>query len=152
MPRVVRENSLSLVFLALFAAALGGQAYSGHLAFNEHAREHGTETYSFGRYLASSDFAQAVTENWQSEYLQFALSILATVRCVQKGSNESKRLEDAGRETLKKQRLGSYASADSPRLARAGGWRTALYSNSLILVMAALFLGSWSAQSVAGWS
>jgi hypothetical protein len=150
--RFLRENSLSLFFLALFLAALGGQAYSGHLAFNEEARDHGAETYSFGRYLASSHFAQAVTENWQSEYLQFALFILATVWLVQKGSNESKRLDDAGKETLKKQRLGSYARADSPLLARVGGWRTALYSNSLIIVMALLFAGSWAAQSVTGWS
>ncbi|MEU4738714.1 DUF6766 family protein, partial [Streptomyces fradiae] len=26
-----------------------------------------------GRYLTSADFAVAVTENWQSEYLQFFL-------------------------------------------------------------------------------
>jgi hypothetical protein len=30
--------------------------------------------------------------------------------------------------------------------------RTFLYSNSLLLVMFAIFLGSWFAQSVTGWS
>jgi hypothetical protein len=53
---------------------------------------------------------------------------------------------------MERQQLGSYAKANSPSLARVGGWRTTLYSNSLILVMALLFLGSWSAQSVSGWS
>ncbi len=31
------------------------------------------------RYLTSSEFAVRVTENWQSEYLQFLLFIFATV-------------------------------------------------------------------------
>jgi hypothetical protein len=38
----------------------------------------------------SSDFGQAVMENWQSEYLQFTLFVFATVWFVQKGSPESK--------------------------------------------------------------
>ena len=33
---------------------------------------------------------------------------------------------------------------------RAGGWRTRVYSHSLVLVMALVFLGSWSVQAVAG--
>ena len=32
-------------------------------------------------------------ENWQSEYLQFSLYILATIWLVQKGSTESKKLD-----------------------------------------------------------
>ena len=36
-------------------------------------------------YLTSSDFGADVAENWQSEYLQFALYILATVYLVQRG-------------------------------------------------------------------
>jgi hypothetical protein len=32
-----------------------------------------------------------------------------------------------------------------------GGLRTRLYENSLLLVMAALFLGSWLAQSLTSW-
>ena len=38
-------------------------------------------------------------ENWQSEFLQFTLFILATVWLVQKGSNESKQLGEAGLES-----------------------------------------------------
>lgn len=37
-------------------------------------------------------------ENWQSEYLQFALLALATVWLLQRGSPESKELEKAGTE------------------------------------------------------
>lgn len=35
-------------------------------------------------------------------------------------------------------------------MARTGGWRTSLFSNSLCLVMGGLFLLSWLAQSIAG--
>jgi len=55
-----------------------------------------------------------VAENWQSEYLQFALYILATVHLVQRGSPESKPLGQAGRESDKDQKVGRHADADSP--------------------------------------
>ena len=104
------------------------------------------------RYVSSADFAVDVSENWQSEYLQFLLFITATVWLLQRGSPESKELDKAGGESMKDQKLGSYARADSPAWARAGGWRTTLLSNSLAAVMAAVFLASWLVQSIAGWA
>ena len=71
--RFVKENSLSLFFLAIFLLALIGQAIAGHQLHNEEALAHKEETIGFWRYLTSSDFGNAVMENWQSEYLQFAL-------------------------------------------------------------------------------
>ena len=148
----IRNNSLSLVFGILFAAALFGQSVAGHRTFNDEQRAHGEPAVSYARYLVSSDFGEAVTENWQSEYLQFSLFILATIWLIQRGSNESKRPEDAGPESDATQLLGEHAQRNSPRWATLGGWRTRLYSNSLLLVMAALFLGSWFAQSTTGWT
>ncbi|OLP52855.1 hypothetical protein BJM39_01725, partial [Salmonella enterica subsp. enterica serovar Javiana] len=78
------------------------------------------------------------------------LYILLTVWLLQKGSPESKPLDKAGRESDEDQKVGPYAERTSPWLARVGGWRTTLYSRSLGLVMGAIFLGSWSAQLVAG--
>jgi hypothetical protein len=92
----------------------------------------------------------AVMENWQSEYLQFTLFILGTVWLLQRGSPESKQLGQAGLESDEKQKVGRHATADSPRWAKVGGLRTALYSHSLLIVMITLWLGSWFAQSVAG--
>ena len=148
----VSENSLSLFFLALFLAALVGQAIAGHSLFNQEQLDHKEAPISFWRYLSSSDFGQAVTENWQSEYLQFALFALGTVWLLQKGSPESKELDQAGVESDEEQKVGPHADASSPRLARFGDWRTTLYSNSLIIVMTLVFLASWFAQSVTGWS
>jgi hypothetical protein len=152
MGRFVRQNSLSLVFGLLFLAALAGQAFAGLAEFNNEQVADGLATVSLGEYVASADFAVDVTENWQSEYLQFLLYVLLTVWLVQRGSPESKEPGAEGLETDAKQKVGQYARPDSPRWAGAGRWRTGLYSYSLGLVMGSIFLGSWLVQSVAGWA
>jgi hypothetical protein len=48
--------------------------------------------------------------------------------------------------------VGASARPDSPPWASRGGWRTAAFSHSLALVMGTVWLLSWLAQSVAGWS
>jgi hypothetical protein len=145
-----RDNSLGLFFLALFLAAVSAQSVAGWLDFNEEARVHGSAEYSFGRYVLSSHFGRAVLENWQSEYLQFLVFIVATIWFVQRGSPESKAPDDAGTESDRQQLVGSYAVRHSPQAATAGGWRAWLYGNSLVLVMGALFVASWLGQSFTG--
>ena len=61
-------------------------------------------------------------------------------------------MDTAGIESDERQKLGAHATPRSPRWARAGGLRTALFSHSLVLVMGAIWLASWFAQSVSGWS
>jgi hypothetical protein len=146
----VKHNGLSLAFLGLFLAALVFQAIAGLADFNEDQDRHGDPRISFLRYVTSSEFGGAVMENWQSEYLQFTLFIVLTVWLVQRGSPESKQLHKAGRESDQEQRVGEHADARSPRWARVGGIRRTLYENSLLLVMGAIWLASWFAQSVTG--
>jgi hypothetical protein len=146
----LKHNGLSLLFLALFLAALLGQAFAGHADFNEDQLRHGDPTMSLGRYVLSSHFGVAVLENWQSEYLQFTLFILATVWLLQRGSPESKELHKAGRESDEAQRVGSHARADSPRWAKARDFRRTIYENSLLIVMAAIWVASWFGQSITG--
>jgi hypothetical protein len=150
--RFLRENSLSIVFLVIFLAALVCQALVGHGQFNHDQLLHQGDPISLGRYLTSSEFAVDVAENWQSEYLQFSLYILGTIWLLQRGSPESKKLDEAGLESDEDQKVGKYADERSPLWARVGGLRTAIYSHSLIIVMLTLWLGSWLAQSIAGWS
>ncbi len=147
----MRNHSLSLFFLALFVAALIGQAIAGHAEFNTEAIAHQSETLSFWGYVVSPDFGQAVMENWQSEYLQFTLFIIATVWFIQTGSPESKKPGEIGTESDKDQRIGEHAGERSPKWARARGVKLFLYSNSLLLVMGTIWLGSWLAQSLTGW-
>jgi hypothetical protein len=152
----MRNHGLSLGFLALFLGALVLQAISGHALYNDDEITHAQllhqqpETLSLGRYLVSSSFGQAVMENWQSEYLQFTLFILTTVWLVQRGSPESKKLDEIGTQTDEEQRVGEHATAGSPKWARTRGIRRWVYSNSLLLVMGAIFFGSWFAHSVTG--
>jgi hypothetical protein len=152
MRRFVRENGLSLVFLTFFVLAVVGQAIAGWDEFNNDATAHSEATIALGRYLTSSSFGNALLENWQSEYLQFTLYILLTVWFVQRGSPESKELDKAGGESDEDQLVGEHARPDSPGWARAGGVRTRLYANSLLIVMVAIWLLSWFGQSVTGWS
>jgi len=150
--RFIRDHSLTLFFLLLFFAALCGQAIAGHELHNQETAEHGGTPMSFARFLVSSDFGNAVMENWQSEYLQFLLFMLATVWLVQRGSPESKPPGKKGTESDEDQKVREHATEDSPGWARVGGVRTALYSNSLLIAMAVIFFGSWFAQSVTGWT
>jgi hypothetical protein len=148
--RYLRENSLTVFFLAIFLASLLGQALVGHADFNHDQSAHQDETVSLWRYVSSSAFAVDVMENWQSEYLQFTLFILATVWLVQRGSTESKPPGKEGGESDEEQKLGEHAQEDSPKWAKAGGLKTLIYSNSLVLLMTAIWIGSWLAQLITG--
>jgi hypothetical protein len=145
-----RDNGLSLAFGGLFLVSLAGQTWSGLADFNDRQLAHGTQPIGLLDYLTSSSFAVDVAENWQSEYLQFFLYVFATVWLVQRGSPESKPLSRVGPESEQDQLLGRHVHSGSPRWAKAGGLRTAVFARSLGLVMAGIFLLSWLAQSVAG--
>ncbi len=138
MKRFVRENSLSLFFLALFLVALAAQSFAGWHEYNAEQHNHGETAITYWGYVTSSSFGRAVLENWQSEYLQFTLYVMATVWLVQKGSSESKKPGEEG------------PRVDTSR--RFIGWRDKLYSNSLLILMVVIWLGSWAGQAFTGWS
>ena len=148
--RFLRENGLGVFFALIFLASLAGQALVGHSDFNHGQIAHHGDPVSLGRYVLSSDFGADVLENWQSEYLQFTLYILGTVWLVQRGSPESKDLDQPGRESDEEQMVGPHAREDSPRWAVVGGLRRRLYENSLVGVMATVWLASWLAQAITG--
>jgi hypothetical protein len=150
MKRYLKENGLTLAFLGLLLGAVIGQAFSGVAELNGERRATGGATLSLGQYLLSSNFAVDIAENWQSEYLQFALYIVATTWLIQRGSSESKPPSEVGTGSDKEQKIGRYADPDSPAWARAGGWRTALYGRSLGTIMTFIFAMSLLAQSIAG--
>ncbi|AZS37901.1 hypothetical protein CVS47_02548 [Microbacterium lemovicicum] len=150
MRRFFRDNGLSVAFLAIFVAALVGQSFAGFAYMNEDLAQHGLPAVGYLDFVTSSDFLVDVAENWQSEFLQFFLFIFATIWLIQRGSPESKIPGDAGLGSDEDQMVGEHARADSPSWARVGGARRWLYSNSLLLVMGAVFVLSWFAQSLAG--
>jgi hypothetical protein len=150
MRHFLRNHSLTLTFALAFVGVLVAQAFVGQAEFNERQVAEGLQQVSLLHYVTSSDFGVDVTENWQSEYLQFFLYIMGTVWLVQRGSPESKPPEDVGQESDKEQQVGPYARPDSPSWARTRGFRLGIYSHSLGLTMALIFLASWFAQSVTG--
>ena len=151
MRTVLRQNGLSLFFATIFLVTPLAQSFAGQHSFNAEQAEHGGSLVSWWDYVTSPGYWSAVMENWQSEFLQFATFIAATIWLVQRGSNESKRLEDVGTETDEKQRVGRHASGRSPRWARLGGWRRWLYENSLLIAMITIFFATWCAQSLNSW-
>jgi hypothetical protein len=147
----VRENSLTLVFILLFVLALAGQALVGFWDFNEQQQAHHEATYTFGRYLLSSDFGVDVMENWQSEFLQFSSFILLAIWLRQRGSTESKKLDEDSIPSDEDDHIRGAARPDSPYWASVGGVRTLIFSNSLLLLMTFFWLASWGTQAVTGW-
>jgi hypothetical protein len=151
MSNFLRRNGLAVFFAALFSATIIAQSFAGQRSYNAEQREHGSAGTDWWGYVTSTDFWSAVMENWQSEFLQFSVFIAATVWLVQKGSNESKKLEDVGLETDEQQKLGAHVTTGSPRWAKAGGVRTRIYENSLLLAMGTIFLATWFGQSLNNW-
>lgn len=150
MRRAIRDQGLSTAFLVIFFAALVGLSFAGLAATNEELAVHGLPPVAYWDFVSSSRFLVDVAENWQSEFLQFFLFIAATIWLVQRGSPESKRPGDEGVGSDEAQSVGDHARPGSPAWARRGGWASIVYSNSLLLVMGALFVSSWLAQSLGG--
>jgi hypothetical protein len=140
------RNGLTIVFLTLFLITLMAQALTGWKKHNQDLLEDQQEEINLSTYLQSGHFISATFENFESEFLQMALYVLLTVSLRQIGSAESKSLdepEEVDREPV--------ASAKAPWPVRKGGWILKLYSNSLSIVFATLFLASWAMHLYGSW-
>ena len=140
MKKFWRNNSLSIVFVMLFIMALAGQLYTGFNEHNKERKEEGRAPMSMNSYLSSGHFLQATFENWESEFLQMALFVVLTVSLRQKGSSESKKLEDE--EGV--DREPSPKSKDAPWPVYRGGIPLKIYKHSLSIVLTLLFVASFA--------
>ncbi|MBI2388176.1 MAG: hypothetical protein HYV09_01055 [Deltaproteobacteria bacterium] len=145
MRRFLRENSLGLVLLGLFLATLAGNALAGWHVDSEERRLHQQAPIAFASYLTSSHFLESVAENWESEFLQMAAYVWLTAWLRQKGSAESKPLGPDEREEME---LRPHPWA--PRVVFRGGLLLKLYSSSLSIALAALFVVSFMLHAVSG--
>lgn len=140
MPKLIRNNGLTLALLMLFASSITGQWLAGWRVTNEELSQHGRAAMTLASYTVSPDFLSAVFENWESEFLQMAMYVLLTGILVQRGSAESKDPDNAPRD----QDLASQAHRPgAPRVLRAGRFARAVYSRSLFLALATLFIVSF---------
>lgn len=140
------RNGLSIVFIVLFLVTLTAQAFIGWKEHNQEILdEHGKEI-AFLLYLQTGHFISSTFENFQSEFLQMALYVLLTVGLRQKGSAESKSLdqkEEVDREPI--------PGKGAPWPVRKGGLYLTLYSNSLSIVFFLLFAFSWWMHFYGSW-
>jgi Domain of unknown function (DUF6766) len=146
MRRILYENGLSIVLFGCFLALLIGQSLTGHQEYNEDLKEHGQHGVTFTQYLRSDHFLEATMENWESEFLQMFAYVLFTVFLYQKGSAESKKLDEA--EPVDRQP--DPSRHDAPWPVRKGRIILKLYQNSLSLAFLALFLLSFFLHAIGG--
>ena len=149
MKRILKENGLSIVWLGLFFFSfIFGQSAFGHREYNNDQRDHGQPEVSYIEYLTTPHFAEATMENWESEFLQMFLFVVLTAFLYQKGSAESKKLDE--KEAVDRDPRKSRNKRDAPWPVRKGGFALSLYQYSLGLVFFLLFLVCFLLHSVGG--
>jgi hypothetical protein len=149
MRRLLRENGLSIVWLGLFFVTLiFGQSVAGHREYNNDQKEHGRPEVGYAEYVGSAHFVEATMENWESEFLQMFLFIVLTACLYQKGSAESKKIDEE--EEVDRDPRASKHKKDAPWPVRKGGLALKVYENSLSLAFLLLFLGSLFLHAAGG--
>ena len=146
--RFLFENGLSIAALAFFILSFVGQIFAGQKTYNEEQREHGQPTATIGAYLRSGDFIEATAENWESEFLQMGLFVLLTAYLYQRGSSESKTIEEP--DAVDQDAREAKDDPDAPWPVRRGGLWLAVYKRSLGGALLLLFLVAFAAHAVGG--
>ena len=144
MRTIFRDNGLTIVLVAMFLFSALGMIWSGHSAYNEELREHGSAAIGLLAYLKSGDFLSALFENWESEFLQMSAYVMLTAMLFQRGSAESRDPDDPDRPN---DEIPTAPRKRNPFLS----W---LYSYSLGIALALLFIISfalhwWASQAAA---
>jgi hypothetical protein len=142
------NNGLSLTITAMFLVFMGAQILTGHAQWNEERQERGEPARPLAPYLRSGHFLEATAENWESEFLQMAFYVWLTSFLFQKGSSESKKLDEP-MPVDRDPRL-SKNRKNAPWPVRRGGLALWIYQYSLSYAFALLFLGSIALHAVGG--
>jgi len=100
---------------------------------------------SWGEYLSNGHFVSATFENWESEFLQMGMYVLLTVFLRQKGSPDSRPLNESQEAKTPK------ITGRSPWPVRKGGIWLQIYQHSLSLAYCLLFLGCLGLHILGSW-
>ena len=148
-PSLLRDNGLLLACLGLFAIFFAGMIISGTATYNQEQQQHGSrEQVSVLKYLSTGDFVEATFENWESEFLQMGMYIVLTAFLYQRGSSESKPLNEPAPQDQDPHDATTNQSTPWP--VRRGGWVLALYEHSLAIAFFVLFFASWALHAMGG--
>jgi hypothetical protein len=148
MRRLFRENGLSIVLVSAFLAFWIGQSVAGYREYNDEQRQHGQSEASYPSYLGSAHFWEATTENWESEFFQIFFYVFLTAFLYQKGSAESKKLDEP--EPVDRDPRAGRPRADAPWPVRRGGVVLTVYEHSLSLAFLLLFVMAITLHAVSG--
>jgi hypothetical protein len=146
MRQILRNHGLSIVILGLFFLTfLVGQVVSGRGDYNDERKKKGQAEVGYVEYLRSPHFGEATAENWESEFFQMFVFVLATAFLYQKGSAESK-----DPRKRHKHKSDPKVTPHSPWPARRGGWVLRIYEHSLSGALFLLFAVSFAWHARAG--
>jgi hypothetical protein len=149
IPSVLHNNGLLLACLGLFAVFFVGMVISGAATYNQEQQEHSSpEKVSVLDYLTTGDFVEATFENWESEFLQMGMYVVLTAFLFQKGSSESKPVNEPAPQDVNPREVATNQWTPWP--VRKGGWVLALYEHSLAIAFFVLFVASWALHAVGG--
>jgi len=146
--RFVFENGLTIAMVVLFAVSFVGQVLAGQRSHNDEQQQHGQPAVSVGEYLRSGAFVEATAENWESEFLQMGLFVLLTAFLFQRGSSESKPIEEP--DAVDQDPSEARDDPEAPWPVRRGGLWLAVYKRSLGGALLALFALSFLAHAIGG--
>lgn len=136
MKTYFRNNGLSICFLILFGGTLIGQILFGFEEHNKELISEGGKIINLNSYLLSGHLIESTFENWESEFLQMGLFVVFTIFLKQKGSSESKKInqkEEVDREPDPNRK-------NAPWPVKKGGFLLTLYKHSLSASLMLLFL------------
>ena len=140
MPRIFKDNGLTIVLMLLFLASIVGHWLTGWRVENEELTRHGGSAISLGQYAVHPHFISSVFENWESEFLQMSAYVVLTAMLIQRGSAESRDPEAPPRDAdLEAQ----ARKPGAPAALRAGALIRWLYARSLGITLILLFVGSF---------
>jgi hypothetical protein len=144
----IRDHGLLLANAGLFVLFLLGMVLAGVRAYNGDQVEHGEAAVSLWGYLHTGDFVEATFENWESEFLQMGMYVVLTAYLFQRGSSESKPIDQPSpqdedpRDADKRKRV--------PWPVRRGGLVLAVYERSLAGLFFLLFAASIVLHALGG--
>jgi hypothetical protein len=132
----------------LFTVSIAGQLLAGRAAHNAEQQQHGQPTVSLSEYARSPHFLEAAAENWESEFLQMGVFVLLSVFLYQRGSAESKRIEEP--ESVDQDPKASADDPEAPWPVRRGRLALALYEHSLSIALLTLFTITFALHAAQG--
>ena len=148
LQRFVFENGLALAITAFFLMSFVGQVVAGHRTYNHEQVEHRQPEVTVSEYLRTGDFVEATMENWESEFLQMGLFVLLTAFLYQRGSSESKTIEEP--DAVDQDPNEARDDSEAPWPVRRGGVWLAVYKRSLGGVLLLLFAVSFFGHAAGG--